>query len=50
MGKEGPRLKGKIGPAVVYRLNGQNVVRTLKYFYEQMHAVKARSFHARKIV
>ena len=41
MAKEDESLRWKIGPVVVYRLNGQNVVRNLPRFYKQMPATKA---------
>ena len=45
MAKEDQSLRGKIGPLVVYRLNGQDVVCSLPLFYKQMPATKARSLN-----
>ena len=45
MAKEDQSLRGKIGPVVVYRLNGQDVVRSLPRSYEQTPATKARSLN-----
>src|SRR5258706_2986304 len=45
MAKEDQSLKGKIGPVVVYRLNGQTVVRSRPRFYEQTPATKARGLN-----
>jgi hypothetical protein len=45
MAKEDQSLRGKIGPVVVYRLNGQNVVRSLPRRYKQTPATKARSLN-----
>ena len=45
MAKQDQSLRGKIGPVVVYRLNGQDVVRSLPGPYEQTPATKARGLN-----
>ncbi|MEO8406586.1 MAG: hypothetical protein ABI480_18385 [Chitinophagaceae bacterium] len=43
MAKEKQSLSGKIGPVVVYQLNGKNVVRSKPRRYKQTTGTKARS-------
>jgi hypothetical protein len=45
MAKEDQSLKGKIGPVVVYRLNGDTIVRSLPGFYKRTPAMKARALN-----
>jgi hypothetical protein len=45
MAKQDQSLRGKIGPVVTYRLNGQDVVRSLPGPYEQTPATKARGLN-----